>query len=637
MWSSSAASQPTYATRNFVHLPLNVWTDILKLLDIVSLSVMVEAAPELKFLAFSRSVLRSVTINAATDKEAIVNILQSRGEQVDPDGMHHMQPLVEHVRELHFTNCAALFSHAIIGIAKCCYSLRELYIVHCVVEPTALLGLLSQTLRCVTKLEWSLHDEFHYDTLSDDTLLEACAISESNRPNIEVMYVEVFLTYSTQFLVGLFVSRCHRLRHLQVHGVGLNRCYDGSLAVDEFRRVLPFMQTFKYSCEQRTYATLETRLDVMKANISWKLKPKPSFNVLSLADVVDQKLHVRVRQAILVLEVNWRAESLLKKAASQPQFWENITHLTLALTAPKRTELPTPPIVPCIYADTLRQFFMMCFPRISELNLCSSHFNAEPNCCVLLAGTLPMLRSLALTPCGANHVYSLEFLAECCRLLEDLTIRSNPFGGVIPSCEACEMPLCFTRSSFRLFQRKTRLRRLSIDEEAKVQDLAFLMECRVERLRLGVDRVGDGELEECPSQLGELLAANPYLTSLTLTASRATLSYSVAETFTKIRSLRHLAVLTTSYATHGVVEDFFWYMESSLPRLLSVHVHYDIGSSDLVQANTWVRDWGPEYGDATPVGMRRTAKGEILCDGSCVGRLCCVETFIGLVGPRNRP
>ncbi|KAL1444486.1 hypothetical protein MTO96_029798 [Rhipicephalus appendiculatus] len=598
---------------------------------------MAQAAPELKYLAFSRTVLRSVTINAATDEETIKNILQATGDELDPESLEENLPLVEHVRQLRFTNCHALFYDAIIDIARCCYNLRELYCVNCLVEPAALFAVLSLTLRCVTKLEWSLYDERHYESrLGGHAVDEIAAVSESNRPNVEVMYVEMTVTYSTAFLLDSFLKRCPGLRHLQVHTIGLKGYCDGALVLEAIRETSPLMETFKYSCERRASTTVETRLDITRANIDWRSKSERSYNVLTLADVVDRKLDLRcVQQAILSLEANSRADSLLEEAASQPQFWKNITRLTFVLTAPKRAELPTSLIAPCVQGNTMGQFFKACFSQITELNLCSSHFATEFNCCVLVACTLPQLRSLALTPCGVNHAWSLELLALGCNLLEELVIRSNPFGDVIPSCEACQFPLRFTRSNFGILQRKTRLRRLSIDEQAKFLDLTFLMVCRVEQLRLGVDNVGDENLAQCQSQLGELLAANPRLTSLTLVASRTTLSDCVARTFTKIRSLRHLAVLTTTYATYTSVDDFLLTLEVSLPLLLSVHVHYDIGSSDLVQAHSWIRQWGPEYGGETPVGKRRTTKGVILCDGPCLGRLCCVETFIGLVRPRN--
>ncbi|KAL1444488.1 hypothetical protein MTO96_029800 [Rhipicephalus appendiculatus] len=301
------------------------------------------------------------------------------------------------------------------------------------------------------------------------------------------------------------------------------------------------METFTYSCEQRTSAIVKTRLDVTKANVVWRSKPEPSFNVHTLADVVDRKLDLRcVQQAILSLEANSRAESLLEEAASQPHFWKNITRLTFVLTAPKRTELADfPDRALAFHGNRMGQFFKMCFSQITELNLCSSHFATGIQ---LLCPPGADVASPAVA--GTNsvrsqpHAWSLESLALGCNLLEDLVIRSNLFGDVIPSCEACQFPLRFTCSSLGLLQMKTRLRRLSIDEQAKVLDLTFLIVCRVEAASTRRGQCGRRGPSAVPVHSSASFSqANPRLTSLTLVASRATLSDGVARTFTKITEL----------------------------------------------------------------------------------------------------
>ncbi|KAL1444492.1 hypothetical protein MTO96_029804 [Rhipicephalus appendiculatus] len=152
--------------------------------------------------------------------------------------------------------------------------------------------------------------------------------------------------------------------------------------------------------------------------------------------------------------------------------------------------------------------------------------------------------AVAVTPRGASHASSLEFRAEGYTLLEYLVVRSNPFGDVIfvvrgvgDSSALHAFPV-LGHSRGKPDRASTR--------RPKSWTLTFLVECGVELLRLGVDNVGDEELAQCPVQLGELLAVNPRLTSLTLVASRATLSDCVAQTFTKIQSLRHLGALTTT-------------------------------------------------------------------------------------------
>ncbi|KAL1444480.1 hypothetical protein MTO96_029792 [Rhipicephalus appendiculatus] len=212
--------------------------------------------------------------------------------------------------------------------------------------------------------------------------------------------------------------------------------------------------------------------------------------------------------------------SLELQATAYAEHWNYIERLNLAQEA--NTKFP--PIAPSGDLDPMRQFFETSVSRLTELNLTAFHFAVDCNACDVVASALPKLRALALTPCGANRDGSLESLADGCASLEILDVRASACPCLASSCAACQLPLRFTRRGFASLHRTTRLRRLSIDETAKIASLAFLVDCRVEELRLSLDSAEDKDLAKCPTQLCLLLSANPQLSSLTLVTRKVTLS-----------------------------------------------------------------------------------------------------------------
>ncbi|KAL1416466.1 hypothetical protein MTO96_000745 [Rhipicephalus appendiculatus] len=227
-------------------------------------------------------------------------------------------------------------------------------------------------------------------------------------------------------------------------------------------------------------------------------------------------------QATVCLEANSRAPSLFTQATASSEYWNDIKRLTLALSTPGGAVSPShPPVAHGAYVNPIRQFLETCVSQITELNVTAFHFGVECDVCNLVASALPELRALALTPCGINLARSLQSLADGCTLLEHLDVRASPSRCTASPCNVCRLPLRFTRPNFELLQKKTLLRRLSIDETAPIGNLIFLVDCRVEKLRLSLDKVIDEDLAECPPELGVLLALNTRLSSLTLVARKA--------------------------------------------------------------------------------------------------------------------
>ncbi|KAH7971879.1 hypothetical protein HPB52_003644 [Rhipicephalus sanguineus] len=663
MSSSATASPPTHMYENFVALyPAEVWMQICRHLDIESFLNVIRAAPELKCLAFSPVIAQCVTADPQTDERTIRKFLQATRQGLDVQNLTEGVPQAVHVEELHFTNCLALSSDAILDFAEQCLNLRELYCVNCLVEPAELFALLSVKLTRVTRLEWSLHHKGYYESKLRNL---SSSFNSSNAPQLRTMYVDLVDTRATVRLLGEFLRGCGgTLRNLHLHVALQDRPGEWSSVtcprpptrtVLALQRVVESMQhlvTYKYTCQLDMSAKAEprigqwheppcpfSRLVVASGNIDRLLRPADTGNVAWLADVLTQGKPIQgFEQAALGLEANSRAPCLFVQATAYPHYWNDITRLTLALTKRKRRKIPFLPIADRAYMGPMRQFFETCVSRIIELNVTAFHFAVECDVCGLVASTLPELRALALPPCGANHASSLASLAQGCTSLEHLDVRSSTAGFLIPSCKACELPLLFTRRSFGLLQTKTRLRRLSIDKTARIANLTFLLGCRVEELRLSVDGVNDEKLAQCPNVLFWMLTANPRLSSLTLVARSVRLSYRFAVALSLIRSLRHLCVLTTASHECTAAEDFCSALEVRLPGLRWAHVHYkcscEIWCDTRAQASTWIRR--RDCFGVPRQGASQTKEGVYLDDEPCMGRLCCADNFIGLVRPRNR-
>ncbi|KAH7971878.1 hypothetical protein HPB52_003643 [Rhipicephalus sanguineus] len=636
-------------------------------MDAESLLNMAEATPELKSFVFSSTIMKSVTFNPASDERTIEKFMQRAREELIQE---RNVPAVSCVQELHFTNCLTLPSSCILECADSCLNLRELHCVNCPVDPAELFEYLCLRLTCLEKLEWSLYDKVCRDVLAIVGYMHY--FWKLQRPMVSKVYVEVQVTRGSVIVLNNFLTLCPELLHLHVQAVrpehygapsGVSYPRNATPEIQALLLVselIPKLETFTYSCELRPFPTFllsqperrgGPRLpfrpeDLIMGNIAALVKPARSFNVFTLADVVERRAILRgVEQAIVASEADPRISGLFSDATATPESWKDVARLTLALTARREAPFPLPPVAQRGYVEPLRRFFETCVSRMTELNLTAFHFAIDVDGCGLVASTLPKLRALAFAPCGVNRANSLESLARGCALLEHLDVRSSRAGDLIATCEACQLPLRFTEPSFGLLQRKTRLRRLSIDETARTSNLTFLVACRVQELRLSLDNLCDEELAQCPTELGQLLSANPLLSSLTLVARKVMLSTSLARTLAQVQSLRHLCVLTT--ASHGcsAAKDFFWVLEARLPRLLLAHAHY-VCACNAVKRSSWIRQWRrPECDSARRdfsrwrwpnVTSTRTAQGVYLDDGPCIGRLCCVDTFIGLVRPRNR-
>ncbi|KAL1444479.1 hypothetical protein MTO96_029791 [Rhipicephalus appendiculatus] len=599
--------------------PPEVWTEIFGHLDMESLLNMAVAAPKLKRFAFIPTILRRVTVDPGTHREVVARFLQaSREETIADKDVKHV-PLALHVQELRFTNCLALSSDVILGCARHCEHLRDLCLVNCIVEPTDLFVLLSLTLTCVRNLKWSLHDEKYYQSaLSENNTALIRDLPNSEGPSVVTMYVEMVVTDKTESILKQFLLRCGTLLFLHVHAV-LKGCSNTS-STEMFPRVLKLrepalhiitnflkgLDTLKYTSEVNLSPELESWMNcqhapplvreiVMLSNVEWRSKSTYAINRIDLADVPMQRQVPNFEQVTAFLDANSRAPSHFVEAAANSEHWSDIASLTLLFREAMGAEFSPSPTAQLGYKSSMRRFFETCVSQITELNLTAHHFDVDFDPSVVVASTLTKLRALALPPCGANQANTLETLADGCPLLEHLDVTPGSFERCSFSwCKACQLPLPFSRQSFDLLQKQTRLRRLSIDNTARIMTPTFLLGCRVEELRISLDSFNDQELANHPKAFCELLSANPRLESLTLVALKVTLSPGFAYALSpKYAACATSACFPTASHKYDAAKIFFSFLEVRLPRLQLAHVHYACARNE-VQTRTWIRQRRPD-------------------------------------------
>ncbi|KAK8766286.1 hypothetical protein V5799_006933 [Amblyomma americanum] len=300
----------------------------------------------------------------------------------------------------------------------------------------------------------------------------------------------------------------------------------------------------------------------MIGNRSYQLKPACSRNLVTFEDGPQNEQLRGVKQAVSVMQGNEHTDHRrLPEAVSKPGLWSQVSSLCLVLTA-QRGEEPFGTLTACRYhIEATKLFFNTCVSNIIELNMASFHFDCNnTNGSEIVASALPHLRALALAPCGVNRDDSLTLLARGCRHIEELDVRAERDSNRGCECEFCRVPLRFSEADFKELHGTTKLRRLSLDDTAKMSSLAFLKECRVIELRFSLHSLEQEVTHAAgfPSSLSRLLRSNPRLTQLSIEARDTPLRQNeFSEGLATISTLRHLCVLTEPITPEDHVTSFF--------------------------------------------------------------------------------
>ncbi|KAK8774222.1 hypothetical protein V5799_011250 [Amblyomma americanum] len=377
----------------------------------------------------------------------------------------------------------------------------------------------------------------------------------------------------------------------------------------------------------------------MIGNRSYQLKPACSSNLVTFEDGPQNEQLRGVKQAVSVMQGNEHTDHRrLPEAVSKPGLWSQVSSLCLVLTAPRGQE-PFETLTACrCHIEATKLFFNTCVSNIIELNMASFHFDCNnTNGSEIVASALPHLRALALAPCGVNQDDSLTLLARGCRHLEELDVRAERDSNRVCQCEFCRVPLRFSEADFKELHGTTMLRRLSLDDTAKMSSLTFLNECRVTELQFSLRSLEQESTDAAgfPFSLSRLLRSNPRLRQLTIEARDTPLRQNeFAEGLATVSTLRHLCVLTESITTEHHATSFFTFMQAELPLLEVLHAHY-MDMRRAMQHVTWLRKRNPVLTTRLDNGeQRRLGRGVYFVNRPCFG--CYRRTFIGLTKPRNR-
>ncbi|KAK8773243.1 hypothetical protein V5799_012225 [Amblyomma americanum] len=340
-----------------------------------------------------------------------------------------------------------------------------------------------------------------------------------------------------------------------------------------FISLRPNLLTFKFSgeqalvpealrCPSRWKPCSVPAGDIIFGNVSYQLQPVPSRSLVVLKDDMETVQLTGVKQAVVAMETNSQAaHRRLSEVASRPECWSAVSSLCLVPLAPCAQQLSRTGTSGQFFIDAMELFFGRCLANMTELNLASFHFDCDTDGSHIVSCTLPNLRALALTPCGANHAESLRFLARGCRNLEQLDIWAERDSNRDCLCATCRMPLLFSAACFRkLHGSSAKFRRLALGDTARMTSLDFLRECRVMELLLNLDSFMPGTTDTAGFHvsLSRMLRANPRLSLLEIKACCMPLRHNVfAAGLAAIPTLQHLCVLTEASTTEDDVASFF--------------------------------------------------------------------------------
>ncbi|KAL3237308.1 hypothetical protein MRX96_048191 [Rhipicephalus microplus] len=130
--------------------------------------------------------------------------------------------------------------------------------------------------------------------------------------------------------------------------------------------------------------------DIIQVNFVTLVKPAWSFNVFTLAGMVDRRMDLpSVQQTIVYLEDDSRISHLFSGASVIPESWKDVARLTLSLMARWCAPFSLPPVMHQGYVEPIRHFFQTCVSRITELNLTAFLFVFDVDECDLVGSTLP--------------------------------------------------------------------------------------------------------------------------------------------------------------------------------------------------------------------------------------------------------
>ncbi|KAK8774410.1 uncharacterized protein LOC144096602 [Amblyomma americanum] len=625
---------------DFLQLPDEIWTRILKYVDPEDLLALADASTRFARITSDRSVVGTVRFSAESLSEETL-------------GRFLLLPRAAAISEVDLTNCVLPLSTTVEqGLGRCA-NLTALRCVNCRLSSRALFSLVLSRLPKLQLLHWSLLGCREGRDEMGPALMVLDGNNNRRTSGLRSMYVELVESSVHVHTLCRLLPRCPRLRDLHVHVLGASSCEGCSPGVPTAYgdRPLAELERFTYSTDAARgrcpYASRSAFIESRELwhlllgddellvqafrgyatlcnNVALRLRPRKSRSCVHLSELLPAAGEQSPSDGMAQMCVTVDEPDQLSAAAARSERWSSLNALTLL--SPLPLNRPTfPPGVGAKFEAPLKALFAAC-SALTELNLSRFHFTPDLSCCALVAG-LRNLRALSLPACALAEPNSLEDLARGPVALYELDIRGSATTAH-SVCAVCSDPRTCGAGSLVSLSRLGPLRRLTLCGLSNVHSVMFLQGCRVRELRLA--HLGRRGLCCYAQGLGVVLAAQEGgLRVLKLEHAALTLSsHMLHEQLTKAPSLELLCLTSSAPLRPAEQQQLLETVVPRLPRLQALHIHAP-GVRPLprhLPGQPRVHLDGTNGDNANP-SIVFTNELSILCRAS---------NFIGLAKPHNR-
>ncbi|KAH9360986.1 hypothetical protein HPB48_019588 [Haemaphysalis longicornis] len=470
-------------------LPKELILHILSFLDFKDMMAVEKTSQELSVLAQDLYVVQSVRFLPRHSLDVFVSFMDEQRAAV--------------LSVLDLSNYSRPSSQTVEACVQACINLRVLRCSNTQLLPTALIRLLSNRLRSLQLLEWSLlgspeHDQDVRGFLGHSAQVRAAvSIPESLRD----MYVEAVSKSSNITLLSRILRQCTALRTLHVHE-RRSRNLSSTLA---YVALLSYMsgtserfRTFTFTtdftgplrssrpqggrCPPFAPHTLLGQLEAglkISSFITLARDPYPSVNCIVLDPAVTEPVTGRMPELFAVV----KGDPLKTLQATTFSGTARNALRALTLKASPVHKVVRPHTYGTTHPGWFLRFLVGC-PNLTELNITSFHFEANVDCCsVLVDARLNGLRALALPSCALCRNGRLQRLASANFKLEELDVRTTEVV-LGEYCVVCSAPTTCTEDCLHALPQLGPLQRLTLSDLPNVRNLDFIKGCSIQELRI---------------------------------------------------------------------------------------------------------------------------------------------------------
>lgn len=559
---------------HLLSLPKELILHILHFLDFKDLMTVGKTSQELSVLTRDLYVVQSVRFLPRHSLQIFVSFMDEQRAAV--------------ISVLDLSNYSRPSSQTVEACVQACVNLTALRCSNTQLLPTALIRLLSNRLRSLQLLEWSLlgspqHDQDVRGFLDQSAQARAAAsIPESLRD----MYVEAVSEPSNISMLSYILRQCTALRTLHVHE---RRSRNLSSRV-AYMALLSYMtgtserfRTFTFTTDfpgpprstqpqggpgpafapHTPLGQLEAGLKI-SSFITLAQDPYPSVNCIVLDPAVTEPVTGRMPELFAVV----KGDPLKTLQATTFSGTARNVLRALTLKASPVHRVVRPNTYGTTHPGWFLRFLVGC-PNLTELNITSFHFEANVDCCSVLVGArLNGLRALALPSCVLCRNGRLQRLASANFKLEELDVRTTKVV-LGQYCAVCSTSTTCTGKCLNALPELGPLQRLTLSDLPHVHNLDFIKGCSIQELR--ICNIGSFS-RRLQDDLATIMQFTEGLRNLKLESSDNPYDISFQRRLKPATQLRCLCVTTRGLTTDSA-EILLTYLGKQFSGTQSIHVH----------------------------------------------------------------